>query len=65
VKSPSSTELRAYMRRHRLQGQVVADLLGVSRRTVYRWTAPEGTAAHTPMPEAQWFVLTKRNYNER
>lgn len=51
--------LRHLMARHNLTRQAVADALGVSLRTVFRWASDPGND-HRPMTHVAWLELLKK-----
>lgn len=54
---PGPGPLREFLRSHSLTGAAVAQLVGVSPRTVRKWTADEGASNATVMPWSTWALV--------
>jgi len=61
--SPSPEELRAFKDRHKISNQEVADKVGVSKKTVYRWMLEQDNDRYKHCPPTVWKLL-KILYNE-
>ncbi|MES2264302.1 MAG: hypothetical protein V4724_37820 [Pseudomonadota bacterium] len=56
-RQPEWADIRAVVQISGLSGLELANLVGVSSRTVRKWLSPPMTANHAPMPYAAWRLL--------
>jgi hypothetical protein len=55
--APTHLDVRAVTQRCELTGATVAQITGVTPRTVRKWLAPPEVENHAPMPYAAWRLL--------
>jgi hypothetical protein len=55
--APTHLDVRVITQRYKLTGAAVAQITGVTPRTVRKWLAPPEAENHAPMPYAAWRLL--------
>jgi DNA-binding transcriptional regulator YiaG len=55
--APTWEDVQFFMHLAQLSASGVADLVGVSSRTVRKWTSPTGSPNNAPIPYAAWRLL--------
>ncbi len=54
---PNGAEFREYLTKHGFSAAQAGEIIGVTSRTLRRWTASETAANRVPLPWSAWVLL--------